>query len=79
MYKRQAAQLNYEASYGKVHANIGEVLVTRADLLARKGRLADAASECQSGIAMLNKTMGPESSFTKGLKETCDSIERKRG
>ena len=74
-----AAQLNYEASYGKVHANIGEVLVTRADLLSRKGRLVEAVSECSRGIAMLNQTMGADSSFTKGLKETCDSIERKRG
>jgi tetratricopeptide (TPR) repeat protein len=74
-----SAQMNYEASYGKVHANIGEVLVTRADLLARKGNLAKAVSECQTGIGMLNQTMGPDSSFTKGLKETCNSIERKRG
>jgi len=73
------AQRNYEASYGKVHANIGEVLVTRADLRARQGRLAEAASECAAGIGMLNRTMGSESSFTKGLKETCDAIERKRG
>ncbi len=74
-----SAQLNYEASYGKVHANIGEVLVTRAGLLARTGNLVQAASECRAGIGMLNQTMGADSSFTKGLKETCDSIERKRG
>jgi tetratricopeptide (TPR) repeat protein len=74
-----AAQHNYEASYGKVHANIGEVLVTRAGLLARQGKLALAVSECSQGITMLNQTMGADSSFTKGLKETCDEIGRKRG
>ncbi len=71
------AQRNYEASYGKVHANIGEVLVTRADLLARKGEIDSARADCAAGIAMLNQTMGADSSFTKGLKETCDGIAQK--
>jgi tetratricopeptide (TPR) repeat protein len=73
------ARINYEASYGKVHANIGELLVTRAGLLARKGQLAQARTDCAAGIAMLNETMGPDSSFTKGLQKSCDALEMKRG
>jgi tetratricopeptide (TPR) repeat protein len=79
LLRLESAQRNYEASYGKVHANIGEVMVTRAQLLARQGKIAQARSDCNAGIGMLNQTMGPDSSFTKGLKETCDGIERKRG
>jgi hypothetical protein len=73
------ARINYEASYGKVHANIGELLVTRAGLLARKGQLAQARTDCAAGIAMLNETMGPDSSFTKGLQKSCDALEMKTG
>lgn len=72
-----SAQRNYEASYGNIHANIGEVMVIRAGLLARQGKVAQAKSDCNAGIGMLNQTVGPDSSFTKGLKETCDIIERK--
>jgi tetratricopeptide (TPR) repeat protein len=79
LLRLESAQRNYEASYGKVHANIGEVMVTRAQLLARQGKIAQARSDCSAGIEMLNQTMGPDSSFTKGLKETCDGIEGKRG
>jgi tetratricopeptide (TPR) repeat protein len=71
------AQRNYEASYGKQHANIGEVLVTRAALLAKLGRLSTARSECAAGIGMLNATIGPDSSFTQGLRKTCDSLGQK--
>jgi tetratricopeptide (TPR) repeat protein len=73
------AKVNYEASYGKVHANIGELLVTRAGLLARKGQFAQARIDCAAGIAMLNETMGADSSFTKGLQKSCDALEMKRG
>jgi tetratricopeptide (TPR) repeat protein len=72
-----AARTNYEASYGKVHANIGEVLVTRASLLAKLGRLPEAVRECAAGMEMLNATMGPDNSFTQGLRKTCDSLGKK--
>jgi tetratricopeptide (TPR) repeat protein len=73
-----AAQLNYEASYGKDHANIGEVMVTRAKLLSRSGRKAEAESECDAGIRMLNATIGADNSFTMGLAQSCADM-RKRG
>jgi tetratricopeptide (TPR) repeat protein len=73
------AQRNYEASYGKVHANIGEVMVSRASILSQSGKKAEARRECDAGMAMLNETMGPENSFTKGLQKICDSIAKKGG
>jgi len=68
------ALLNYEASYGKVNANIGELMVVRAGILARMGRSEQAITLCTDGIAMLNDTAGPQSSFTKDLKKECESI-----
>ena len=66
-----AAQRNYEASYGQTHANIGEVMVTRALLLNRQGRTAEAIAQCDSGIRMLNETVGADNSFTQGLAKSC--------
>lgn len=71
------AQRNYEASYGKKHANIGEVLVTRALLLDKLGRRVEAQSQCDSGIAMLNETMGADSSFTQGLAKSCNQMKNR--
>ncbi len=68
------ARRNYEASYGKVHANIGEVMVSRAVVLAGMGRMPEARKSCAEGLGMLNETVGPDHSFTRGLKETCDGL-----
>ncbi len=73
------AQRNYEASYGKIHANIGEVMVNRASILSQSGRKAEASRECDAGMAMLNETIGPENSFTKGLQKICDGVAKKGG
>jgi tetratricopeptide (TPR) repeat protein len=73
------ARVNYEASYGKEHANIGEVMVTRATLFARKSDMVSAGRECLEGMRMLNATVGPENSFTKGLQKTCDDLDKKGG
>ena len=74
-----AAQQNYEASYGKTNANIGEVMVNRAAVLADLGELAAARRECAAGMAMLVETVGASHSFTQGLKKTCDSLAKKGG
>jgi len=68
------AQTNYEASYGKVHANIGELMVSRAAVLARSGRRADAKVQCAAGMAMLNDTVGADNSIVKGLQKECDRL-----
>lgn len=71
------ARRNYEASYGKVHANIGEVMVNRAQVLWKMGRKAEARRDCASGLQMLDETVGPDHSFTKGLRATCNGLEGK--
>jgi tetratricopeptide (TPR) repeat protein len=69
-----SAQRNYEASYGKVHANIGELMVSRATILARSGRIDEARAQCDSGIAMLNETVGADNSFVKAMQKDCDRL-----
>lgn len=71
------AQRNYEASYGRKHANIGEVMVTRALLLDRQGRRAEAIGQCESGIRMLNETVGVDNSFTQGLAKSCNQMKNR--
>ena len=73
------AQRNYEASYGKTNANIGEVMVNRAVAFQSLGETARAKAECARGMAMLNQTVGAQHSFTLGLQKTCDSLARKGG
>ncbi len=68
------ARMNYEASYGKVNANIGELMVTKAAILAKAGRQREALQQCTEGLNMLYETVGAQHSFTKGLKKTCDAI-----
>lgn len=68
------AKRNYEASYGKIHANIGELMVNRAEILAKLGRKADAINSCRGGMGMLDQTVGPEHSFTQGLRKTCEGL-----
>jgi tetratricopeptide (TPR) repeat protein len=71
------AQRNYEASYGKVNANIGEVMVTRAGYLKKNGDEPTARAQCKAGLAMLDETVGPDHNFTKGLRESCDKLFNK--
>jgi hypothetical protein len=68
------AQLNYEATYGKENANIGELMVTRASILVLAGRTAEARAQCAAGLEMLYTTIGADHSFTRRLKRTCDGI-----
>lgn len=68
------AKLNYDASYGKIHANHGDLLVNRAKVLARDGRMAEARRDCAAGIAILGQTMGPDASFTKQSAGECRKL-----
>jgi tetratricopeptide (TPR) repeat protein len=65
------AKRNYDASYGALHANHGDLLVNRAKILARAGRMTEARSDCTSGLEMLRATLGPDSAFTKQMVEEC--------
>ena len=43
------AKVNYDASYGKLHANHGDLLVNRAVILAKAGRMIEARDDCREG------------------------------
>jgi tetratricopeptide (TPR) repeat protein len=68
------AKKNYDASYGKLHANHGDLLIYRADALARMGRKAEARADCAKGAEILRQTMGPDSSFTKERSAECGKL-----
>lgn len=69
------AKVNYDASYGKLHANHGDLLVNRAVVLAKAGRMTEAREDCRDGIAILVQTLGKDASFTKQLAETCADLK----
>jgi tetratricopeptide (TPR) repeat protein len=69
------AKRNYDASYGKLHPNHGDLLVNRAKVLARAGRLAEARTDCDAGMVILRSTLGADASFTKQMAGECDALE----
>lgn len=68
------AKHNYDVGYGKIHPNHGDLLVNRATVLAKAGRLAEARTDCAAGVAILQKTLGAEASFTKSSAATCRKV-----
>ena len=69
------AKANYDASYGKIHPNHGDLLVNRARVLARAGRFTEARSDCAEGLNILRTTLGSDSNFTQSMEKTCAQIE----
>jgi tetratricopeptide (TPR) repeat protein len=65
------AKHNYDVGYGKLHPNHGDLLVNRAKVLARAGRMKEAKADCAAGIAILRQTLGADASFTKSSAEVC--------
>lgn len=68
------AKHNYDVSYGKLHANHGDLLVNRATILAKTGRRAEAASDCAAGLKILADTLGQDASFTRANAEICRKL-----
>jgi len=68
------AKINYDVGYGKLHPNHGDLLVNRARVLARAGRIKEAREDCAAGVAILVKTMGAQASFTKSSADTCKKV-----
>jgi tetratricopeptide (TPR) repeat protein len=68
------AKRNYDASYGKIHPNHGDLLINRAKVLAKAGRLAEARSDCAAGMTILADTLGADASFTKQMAAECRVI-----
>jgi len=73
------AKKNYDASYGKIHPNHGDLLVNRAKVLARAGRMDEARSDCAEGMKILNDTLGADASFTKQMAAECKALTSKSG
>lgn len=69
------AKHNYDVSYGGLHANHGDLLVNRALVLAKAGRLKEARADCASGISILRQTLGADASFTQSMQTTCDGLK----
>lgn len=68
------AKHNYDVGYGKIHPNHGDLLVNRAKVLARAGRMVEARSDCAAGLDILRQTLGPDASFTKSMTTTCAGL-----
>jgi tetratricopeptide (TPR) repeat protein len=68
------AKRNYDASYGKVSANHGDLLVYRAKVLAKAGRRTEALAACASGMKILDQTLGADASFTKSDAAICAKL-----
>ncbi len=68
------AKLNYDASYGKTHPNHGDLLINRAKVLVKAGRMVEARADCASGLKILRDTLGSDASFTKSMSKTCVKI-----
>jgi len=68
------AKHNYDIGYGKIHPNHGDLLVNRATVLARAGRMAEARKDCAAGVEILKQTLGADASFTKSSAETCRKV-----
>lgn len=68
------AKENYDASYSGLHPNHGDLLVNRAKVLAKAGRLPQARADCAAGMEILRKTLGAEASFTRALAGECKAI-----
>ena len=68
------AKRNYDASYGRLHANHGDLLVNRATVLARANRMVEARADCAAGVRILSDTLGRDASFTKSMVATCAGL-----
>lgn len=69
------AKANYDASYGRLHPNHGDLLVNRATILARAGRRKEALADCASGMKILDETLGPQASYTKTMGAVCAKLD----
>ena len=72
----EEAKLHYDASYGEIHANHGDLLVNRATILAVAGDLVRANQDCEEGMGILATTLGEEAAFTQQLQAVCDELKK---
>jgi hypothetical protein len=68
------AKHNYDVGYGKLHPNHGDLLVNRATVLAKAGRLSEARKDCAEGLKILDQTLGADAAFTKADAKVCAKL-----
>jgi MTH538 TIR-like domain (DUF1863)/Tetratricopeptide repeat len=68
------AKIQYDVSYGHLHANHGDRLVYRAMILKRSGRFDDARHDCSEGLAIIAKTSEADSSLYKADADMCAGL-----
>lgn len=64
---------NYDAAYKKLHANHGDLLVQRAQVLQRAGRLGEARADCASGLEIMRRVEA-DAEFYKTNAGICAKI-----
>ncbi len=69
------AKLNYDIGYGKLHPNHGDLLINRATILAKAGRIDEARRDCADGLAIVEKLMDHADGLYDGLHKTCAAIK----
>lgn len=72
----EEAKLHYDASYGEIHANHGDLLVNRATVLASAGDMLRANQDCDEGMRILGSTLGEEAAFTQQLHNVCEDLKK---
>lgn len=60
------AKRNYDAHYKTLHVNHGDLLVHRAQVLRRAGRLGEARAACAEGLALMRKLDADEAMYKEG-------------
>jgi tetratricopeptide (TPR) repeat protein len=68
------AKRNYDASYGHLHANHGDLLVYRAMILKRANRMAEAHSNCVEGLDIFTKIGDTDSALYKADSDICRNL-----
>lgn len=68
------AKRNYDASYGRLHPNHGDLLVNRATILAMAGRMPEARRDCAAGLDILDRTLGAKANYTLMMAKTCAGL-----
>jgi tetratricopeptide (TPR) repeat protein len=68
------AKRNYDASYGHLHANHGDLLVYRAMVLKRANRMAEAHRDCTEGLDIIKQVGEGGSGLYKADAEICRTL-----
>lgn len=68
------AKRQYDAGYGEIHPNHGDLMVNRASVLAQAGRKPEAIQECANGMAILERTLGRDASYTNQMRAVCEKL-----